>query len=194
MSVNGLAAPFLAAGFYYKTFMWPAALWEKVYEPLIRRAARLGRASGLLDPGSYDRVTAHCDVLVVGSGPAGLLAALAAARTDCRVILAEEDSRLGGRCLAENRDIDGQSGQAWAAGVAELESMPEVRLLPRTTVFGVYGAVERVSDHLPEPAPHQPRQRMWRIVARRCVLAAGATGQSSELARAGFLRGVKENS
>ncbi|MGK7861132.1 sarcosine oxidase subunit alpha family protein [Falsiroseomonas sp. E2-1-a4] len=180
MALNGLFGPVLSAGFYYKTFMWPAAFWEKVYEPLIRRAAGLGRAATAPDPDAYERMHAHCDVLVVGAGPTGLAAALAAARTGARVVLADEDFRLGGRLLADAPEIDGAPGEAWAAQVlAELASLPDVTLLPRTTIFGAfdhgtYGAVQRVADHLTEPAPGQPRQRGWSIVARRVVLAAGA--------------------
>ncbi|WP_038361892.1 sarcosine oxidase subunit alpha family protein [Bosea sp. UNC402CLCol] len=180
LSINGLLSPALVAGFYYKTFMWPAAFWEKLYEPLIRRAAGLGRAAGLEDPDHYEKAFAFCDVLVIGGGPAGLAAALAAGRSGARVILCDEDFRLGGRLLAERREIDGKPAAEWlAATLTELESLPEVRIMPRTTVFGlydhgIYGAVERVGDHLPEPAPHQPRQRGWRIHAKRAILAAGA--------------------
>ena len=180
MAVNGLAGPLLSAGFYYKTFMWPAAFWERVYEPLIRRAAGLGRASGLPDPDSYERATAHCDLLVVGAGPAGLMAAREAGRSGARVILCEDDFRLGGRLLAERHEVDGRAGADFAAAVeAELAAMPEVRILSRTQVFGAYdggtfGALERVADHLPVPPAHQPRQRLWHIVARRCVVAMGA--------------------
>ncbi len=180
LSVNQWAAPFLAAGFYYKTFMWPKSFWELVYEPLIRRAAGLGRAAGLPDPDHYERATMHCDVLVVGGGAAGLMAALVAGRAGARVVLADEDFRLGGRLLADRRAIDGEPAASWLAHVAdELESLADVRILTRTTVFGaydggMYGAVERVADHLPEPPSHLPRQRVWHIVAKRCVLAAGA--------------------
>jgi methylglutamate dehydrogenase subunit C len=181
MAVNSLFAPLLGAGFYYKTFMWPAAFWEKVYEPLIRRAAGLGRAGRLPDPDTYEQAYAFCDVLVIGAGPAGLAAALAAGRAGARVILCDEDSRLGGRLLSERCEVGGEPGHVWAdAAVAELESMPSVRVMPRSTVFGVYDSgvhavVERVTDHLSVPSPHQPRQRLWRVVAKRAVLAAGAT-------------------
>jgi sarcosine oxidase subunit alpha len=160
--------------------MWPASFWEKVYEPLIRRAAGLGRAALDADPDHYEKSWAHCDVLVVGAGPAGLAAALSAARTGARVVLADEDFEFGGRALVESRVVDGQPARAWAAqAIAELRAMPEVRLLPRTTVFGayddgVYGAVERVNDHLPVPPQFEPRQRVWRIVAKHCVLASGS--------------------
>jgi heterotetrameric sarcosine oxidase alpha subunit len=180
LSINGLVSPALVAGFYYKTFMWPASFWEKLYEPLIRRAAGLGRAAGAEDPDHYEKAFAFCDLLVIGGGPAGLSAALTAGRSGARVILCDEDFRLGGRLLAEKREIGGKPASEWlAATLAELESLPEVRIMPRTTVFGlydhgIYGAVERVADHLPQPPAHQPRQRGWRIHAKRAILAAGA--------------------
>ena len=185
MAVNSLFSPIFVAGFYYKTFMWPAKWWEKIYEPAIRRAAGLGRASLEEDPDTYEVAHAFCDVLVIGAGPAGLAAALAAARSGARVILCDEDFLLGGRLNSERQEIDGMPGSAWARRAeAELRSFSEVRVMPRTTVFGVYdagisgqrmfGALERVGDHLAVPPPHQPRQRMWKIAARRTVLAAGA--------------------
>jgi len=180
LAVNQLAAPLFVAGFYYKTFMWPAALWEKLYEPLIRRAAGLGALSGLPDPDTYDREHGFCDILVIGGGPAGLAAALTAGRAGARVILADEDVMPGGRLLSERHEIDGLGGSDWAArAAAELAALPNVRVLARTCVFGVYdgreyGAVEQVSDHLLCPLPGQPRQRLWKIVAKRAILAAGA--------------------
>lgn len=180
LSINGLAAPALVAGFYYKTFMWPAAFWEKLYEPAIRRAAGLGRAANVEDPDHYEKAFAFCDVLVIGAGPAGLSAALTAGRSGARVIICDEDFRLGGRLLAERREINGRPAADWlAATLAELASLSEVRFMPRTSVFGlydhgVYGAVERVNDHVAVPPPHQPRQRGWRIYAKRAILASGA--------------------
>ncbi len=179
-AVNSLASSIFVAGFYYKTFMWPKSFWEKIYEPIIRRAAGLGSASKLPDPDKYEKSYAHCDVLVIGSGPTGLMAALAAARQGKRVILADEGARLGGSLLNENEEIGGQSGFDWSqAVIAEFGSMPNVTLLPRTTTMGwfdgnIFGAVERVSDHLRVPDPYEPRQRYWKIHARRAVLAAGA--------------------
>ncbi|MGE3148314.1 MAG: 2Fe-2S iron-sulfur cluster-binding protein, partial [Pseudorhodoplanes sp.] len=180
LSVNSLFSPFFVAGFYYKTFMWPSSFWEKLYEPLIRRAAGLGRAAGENDPDHYEQAFGFCDVLVIGAGPAGLSAALSAARSGARVILCHEDFRFGGRLLSDNQEIDGAPGHAWAdKAVAELSGLDNVTLMPRTTVFGVYdggiyGALERVSDHLPVPPAHQPRQRYWRIAAKRAVLASGS--------------------
>ena len=180
MAVNGLLSPLLPAGFYYKTFMWPPSWWERLYEPAIRRAAGLGRASGVADPDHYERAHLFCDVLVIGAGPAGLAAALSAGRRGARVVLCEADPLLGGRLLAETGEVDGRPGADWAASAEHaLRDCPEVRIMRRTTVFGVYdhgvyGALERVADHRPQPDPHEPRQRAWRIVARRSVLAAGA--------------------
>ena len=166
MAVNQLFAPFLVAGFYYKTFMWPAKFWEKIYEPLIRRAAGLGALSMQPDPDSYDRAHDFCDLLVIGGGPAGLAAALTAGRSGLRVIIVNEDWLLGGRLLAERHEIEGLPAGTWVnATVAELRSLPNVTVLNRTAVFGAYddreyGALEQVSDHLPAPPPGQPRQRL----------------------------------
>ncbi|MDL2405332.1 sarcosine oxidase subunit alpha family protein [Rhizobium calliandrae] len=179
-SINGLFSPFFGAGFYYKTFMWPAAFWEKVYEPLIRRAAGLGKAAMQADPDRYEKAWAHCDLLVVGSGPAGLMAALTAARAGLRVILADEGFRLGGSLLSERLSIGGVSAEAFVrAALDELQSFGNVTLMPRTTVFGwyddnVFGAVEKVQKHVAMPSPDRPVERVWRIAAKRAILATGA--------------------
>jgi methylglutamate dehydrogenase subunit C len=178
LAVNDLFSPFFGAGFYYKTFMWPKAFWEKVYEPAIRRAAGLGSLSMEADPDRYGKGFLHCDLLVIGGGAAGLAAALTAGLAGARVILADEDFRLGGRLLAESHPLDDAPATEWVARVEEkLAAMPNVRILRRTTVFGafddgIYGAVERISDHLPVPG-ERVRQTLWRITARRAVLAAG---------------------
>lgn len=180
MGINDHLSPFFAAGFYYKTFMWPAAFWEKVYEPIIRRAAGLGSLSKQDDPDTYDKGFLHCDLLIIGAGPAGLMAALTAGRAGARVILADEDFRMGGRLNAETLTIGNHAAADWAEDtVRTLAQMPNVRLMARTTVLGamdhgIYSAVERVSDHLPTPEAGKPRQILWRIYSRRAILAAGA--------------------
>ena len=181
LAINDLLSPFFAAGFYYKTFMWPKAFWEKLYEPIIRRAAGLGALSGEADPDAYDKGFLHCDLLIIGAGPAGLSAALTAGRSGARVILADEDFRMGGRLNAERFALGDQSGADWAAGaVAELASLPNVRLMARTTVLGaydhgIYSALERISDHLAVSPAGKPRQILWRIYSQRAILCAGAT-------------------
>jgi sarcosine oxidase subunit alpha len=171
---------FIPAGFYYKTFMWPSVLWEKLYEPAIRRAAGLGALSGQDDPDSYEKSHAFCDLLIIGAGPSGLAAALAAGRAGVRVILCDEDFTLGGRLLGESFEIGGAAGSAWARhAAAELAALPNVRILKRTSVFGVYdggtyGALEKVSDHRIAPLAGEVRQRIWTIVAKNAILASGA--------------------
>jgi sarcosine oxidase subunit alpha len=179
-ALNSLASAVFVAGFYYKTFMWPKSFWEKIYEPMIRKAAGLGAAAKEADPDKYEKAYAHCDLLVIGAGPAGLMAALTAARSGARVIVAEEGAALGGSLLNEQTEIDGDSGLGWAQEIiAELAARSNVTLRPRTTVFGwydgnVFGAVERVNDHVAEPKPYEPRQRYWRVIAKAALLASGA--------------------
>lgn len=180
LAINDLMSPFLAAGFYYKTFMWPRAFWEKIYEPIIRKAAGLGSLSMLPDPDSYDRGFLHPDLLVIGGGAAGLMAALTAARSGAQVVIADEDSRFGGRLLSEGGTIDEVPATDWVTSVVEeLASLSNVRLMSRTTVFGafdhgIFGAIERVSQHLADAAG-RVRQTNWRITAKQTILASGAT-------------------
>lgn len=179
-AINDLVSPLLPAGFYYKTFMWPASFWKRVYEPNIRAMAGLGRAPRAADADFYAQSYAHCDVLVVGAGPAGLAAALAAARTGARVMLCDEQAECGGSLLAEaHAVIDGQSATAWLADtVAALASLG-VTILTRATAFGYFphnmvAVAERVTHHLAAPDPAMPRERLWQVRAAQVVLATGS--------------------
>jgi sarcosine oxidase subunit alpha len=177
LAVNGWLSPLFPAGFYYKTFKWPAAFWTPVYERLIRRAGGLGEGSLASDADRYDKRLAACDVLVVGGGPAGLAAALAAGRSGARVMLADEQTRFGGRLLAETCEIAGAPALAWVdEALAELARLPEVTLLPRTTAFGYYdhNLVALVEEVAGTGAPALPRQRLWTVRASEVVLACGA--------------------
>ncbi len=177
-ALNGLAGRLLPAGFYYKTFMWPKSFWM-TYERVIRNAAGLGVAPGEPDPDTYDKMHEHADVLVIGSGPAGLTAALAAGRSGARVILAEQEAELGGRLLSETEQIDGKPTTDWIAAVEqELARMEEVKILTRTTAFGYYdhnylGLVERRHVDVASPVSGTS-ERLWRVRATQVVLATGA--------------------
>ncbi|MEI4479949.1 MULTISPECIES: sarcosine oxidase subunit alpha [unclassified Phyllobacterium] len=180
-AINDVFSPMLPAGFYYKTFMWPKFAWKTIYEPKIRAAAGLGVVPGEPDTDRYSNRFAHCDVLVIGAGAAGLAAALSAASTGLQVILCDEQPEVGGALRYENDvQIDGISGYEWAvAAYAKLREMKNVRVLTRTTAFGYYaqnfvGLVERLSDHLSRPAAEMPRERLWQVRASKVVLATGA--------------------
>jgi sarcosine oxidase, subunit alpha len=183
-ALNDVLSPFIPAGFYYKTFMWPRSAWKSFYEPRIRAAAGLGVSPTLPDPDRYTNRFAHCDVLVVGAGPAGLSAAMSAASSGARVIICDEQAELGGSLLSEPEaqptSVEGQPTPAWLArSIETLTRNPRVTVLPRTTAFGYFphnmvGLNQRLTDHQAQPDPNSPRERQWQVRAKEVVLATGA--------------------
>ncbi|MEN3793280.1 sarcosine oxidase subunit alpha family protein [Fulvimarina sp. MAC3] len=181
-AVNDVLSPVFVAGFYYKTFMWPRKFWDKVYEPVIRRAAGLGDAPEVSDADRYANRHAHADILVVGAGPAGLSAALAASEDGSkRVILADEGFKLGGSLLNDaTSEIDGKPAAEWVEEmVAQLDARENVIVLPRTTVFGYYNhnhiaMVERVADHRDNAPENLARERLWQVRTGKVIIAAGS--------------------
>ena len=179
-AINNLLQKFFPAGFYYKTFMWPKSFWYKIYEPFIRKAAGLGIASTKKDTERYEHKFEYCDLLVTGSGPAGLASAYAAAKSGAKVILAEDKHRFGGSLLMDDVSIDNLSGKDWADKIiSELREMPNVIVKNRSQVFGYYDhnmlvMFERTGDHLEKKSEFTPRQRLWYIRCKEVILSTGS--------------------
>ncbi len=182
--VGKVGGRFMPPGFYYKTFKQPASMW-KTYEKYIRKGAGLGRSPTMPDADIYDHMNQHCDVLVIGAGPAGLAAALAAGRSGVRVIVVDEQEEMGGSLLDSVETLDGKNAAAWVGqALSQLQQMDNVQLLPKTTANGYHDhnfvtLLERRTDHLAITAPlknnqRQARQRMHRVRTKRVVLATGA--------------------
>ncbi|WP_395637785.1 2Fe-2S iron-sulfur cluster-binding protein, partial [Sphingorhabdus sp.] len=172
-AINDRLGMFFPAGFYNKTFMWPRSFWEKLYEPAIRKMAGLGDAPTQEDPDIYASTYAHCDLLIVGAGPAGIDAALEAMGSNKRIILIDEQDELGGGALAD------PALWPWLERSRKaLIDAANVTILIRTTAFGYYhdnfiGAVQRLTDHMPDNSD-SPREKLWRVRAGEVVLAQGA--------------------
>ena len=177
---NNVFSMFFPAGFYNKTFMWPKSFWDKVYEPFIRNMAGLGPAPKSADPDVYASSYGHCEVLIVGAGPAGLAAALMAAKSGERVILVDENPNMGGSLLSTpNVEIDGTPASDWIAkSLKALAKLENVTLMPRTTAIGYYhgnfvSLAERLTHHVPEAEIGKAREELHRIRAGKVILAQG---------------------
>ncbi len=177
-AINKHLSRFLPAGFYYKMFIHPRPLWKHVYEPVIRKSAGLGKAPKDTDVDTYEHFYAFCDVLIVGGGVAGLLAAKTAGEAGARVILLEQTDHWGGRAPVDGGSVDGSPVDKFVEEtVSALELMDNVQLRLRCMGAGVYDhgyalGYERLRDHAPEQAG--PRHRLWRIRAGHIITATGA--------------------
>ncbi len=168
-----LGSRLLGAGFYYKTFMWPKRWWHLVYEKIVRHAAGQGRIENRPDSKHYDKRNLHCQVLVIGSGPAGISAAGCAAESGASVILLEQESTLGGTAAWEQIEVDSIPARQWLQqATREMDRQQRIRTMPNTLAFGQYdhGLVLAV-----EHCGKKSESIFWRIRANRIILAAGAT-------------------
>ena len=177
-AINSKLARFLPAGFYYKMFIHPRPLWKHVYEPFIRRSAGLGKAPKMRDGDTYEHFYAFYDLVIIGGGIAGLMAAKAAASSGAQILIMEQSAHWGGRCVVEPDQINGKDPEYFIQDlVAELTAQPNVTMRTRLMGAGVYDhgyllGYERLRDHAPsEPGP---RHRLWRIRAAKILTATGA--------------------
>ncbi len=176
LSVNSLLSPIMSTGFYNKTFKWPRRFWP-VYEAVLRNVSGLGRVAKSAGSDRYEQVQSHCDILIVGAGPAGLAAAITLARTGASIMLVDEAGRIGGWLLRERATLGDESGQQWAARLRnDLASRGNVRLLEQTTAFGYYDHnLVALSERLcSKRQTDQPAERLWRVRARQVILATGS--------------------
>ena len=181
--INNLLSPILPAGFYYKTFMWPASFWEK-YEYFIRKSAGLGKSPKVADPDIYEHKYIHCDVLVIGAGISGIMAAKMAAKNGFKTLLVDEKSYLGGSSIYDNSEfskINNQITSSWLEKeINEISKLENLEIKIRTSVAAFHGynfllARENLTDHLPiNQRENKVRQRLLKIRAKKVITATGS--------------------
>ena len=181
--INNFLSPLLPAGFYYKTFMWPASFWEK-YEYFIRKSAGLGQSPTEPDPDIYDHNYVHCDVLVIGGGISGIMAAKISAENNFKTLLLEERPNLGGTTIYQKNDyfkINDQYSSDWLEKeIEQIKNLKNLEIKTRTSVAAYHGynyllARENLTDHLPlEKKQNTIRQRLLKIRAKKVITATGS--------------------
>ncbi len=182
--INNFISPFIPAGFYYKTFMWPKSFWKRIYEPLIRMSAGLGKSPTKPDPELYNHKYVHCDVLIIGGGISGIIASKIAAKNNLKTILIEDKNILGGSTIFqknENYKINNKFSSEWInEQIAELKKLDNLTIKTRTSLAAYHSynyllAKENISDHLPlNKRNGDIRQRLWKIRADKVIVATGA--------------------
>ncbi len=181
--INNFISPFIPAGFYYKTFMWPKSFWKNIYEPLIRLSAGLGKSPTHPDPDIYDHKHVHCDVLVIGGGISGIIAAKIAAKNNLDTILIDDKNTLGGSTIFQNNEnfkINGETSGHWLLKeIKELKKLKNLNIKTRTSVAAYHSynyllAKENLTDHLSKNKSLGIRQRLWKIRANKVIIATGA--------------------
>ncbi len=182
--INNLISPLIPAGFYYKTFMWPKSFWKKVYEPLIRMSAGLGKSPTEPDPDIYDHKYVHYDVLVIGGGLSGIISAKIAAKSNLKTLLVDDKKTLGGSTIFQNNDsfkIDDQHSSKWLEKeINEISEIENLTVKTRTSIAAYHGynyllARENLTDHLSiKDKKDKIRQRLWKIRAKKVIIATGA--------------------
>jgi sarcosine oxidase subunit alpha len=182
-AINNLLSPLLPAGFYYKTFMWPASFWEK-YEYFIRKSAGLGKSPTKPDPDIYEHRYIHCDVLVIGAGISGIMAAKTAAKSGLKTLLVDEKPNLGGSEIYQNSEyfkINNQTSGSWLdKEINEIKKIENLEIKTRTSVAAFHGynfllARENLTDHLPiEQRKNRTRHKLLKIRAKKVISATGS--------------------
>ena len=181
--INNILSPLLPAGFYYKTFMWPASFWEK-YEYFIRKSAGLGKSPTKPDPDLYEHKYIHCDVLVIGGGISGIMAAKTAAENNYKTLLLDEKPHLGGTTIYQSSEfnkINNQYSSKWLENeISKLKNIKNLEIKTRTSVAAYHGynfllARENLTDHLPlNKKKDKIRQRLLKIRAKKVIVATGS--------------------
>ncbi len=182
-AINNLLSPLLPAGFYYKTFMWPANFWKK-YEYFIRKSAGLGKSPTKPDPDIYEHKYIYCDVLVIGAGISGIMAAKTAAKNGFKTLLVDEKPNLGGSTVYQKSDyfkINNQTSGSWLEKeINEIKKLENLEIKTRTSVAAYHGynfllARENLTDYLPvDQRKEKTRQRLLKIRAKKVIIATGS--------------------
>ena len=181
--INNFLSPLLPAGFYYKTFMWPASFWEK-YEFFIRKSAGLGKSPTKQDPDMYDHRYLHCDILIVGGGVSGLMAAQIASDDNKKVLLLEDKELLGGSLIYDDSDIskiDNQKSSEWLKKLIDnIKKNKNITIKTRTSLAAYHNynfllARQNLTDHLSvNDRNNKIRQRLYKIRAKKVIISTGA--------------------